>query len=452
MSDIWSRAWCETQQIPNFALKGITPSNEVRDSPNYIPRVNSDPTQYGSIYDNSRSPSPEQKETLCFQFRRKDNKKTRTPVISRKSKTVLEKVPNFKATDTYPPSPGPSISTPPASPGRVRVTRRPSVTSNSTSSSHQQSDTSAPGGIDKLPDVVANSSIVRNNKSDNRITFETIHDTLVPSRNCAHTDIPAKHITNRKVESDNISKLKELEAENQRLKEIFKENSIAPVTKNKVVSKNKDTNENKKESQKTKKVQLEQIRTKTHLSKSLNCMASDTASVQEEAIVSPQADSKRNDETGTKKKTALKTDTKTGEKVKSKEHRSGAEVQGSVPNTPAQGKRRMSKTNPSSLKPSTHSSVTYNKKSSKVKSFPNHADNNTPGFVFLGSSGQVLAECKGNSRHVIVKNVRSSVCDSRITGEDVDVGEEEFEVDKILASQRLREISLRMEKSKIMNS
>ena len=22
MSDIWSRAWCETQKIPNFAVKG----------------------------------------------------------------------------------------------------------------------------------------------------------------------------------------------------------------------------------------------------------------------------------------------------------------------------------------------------------------------------------------------------------------------------------------------
>ena len=100
MSDIWSRAWCETQRIPNFALKGklakmlrfynwnqiqlpyvsgMTPSNEVRDSPNYIPRVNSNPTQYGSIYDNSRSSSPEAKEILCFQFRKKVLKKPRTP-------------------------------------------------------------------------------------------------------------------------------------------------------------------------------------------------------------------------------------------------------------------------------------------------------------------------------------------------------------------------------------
>ena len=58
MSDVWSRAWCETQKIPNFAVKGknlyylvsnlnsillagITPSNEVRDAPKYLRPISS---------------------------------------------------------------------------------------------------------------------------------------------------------------------------------------------------------------------------------------------------------------------------------------------------------------------------------------------------------------------------------------------------------------------------
>ena len=64
----------------------------------------------------------------------------------------------------------------------------------------------------------------------------------------------------------------------------------------------------------------------------------------------------------------------------------------------------------------------------------------------------MLAECKGYSSRVIVKNVRSSLGDGRVTAEDNEGSEEEFEVEKILAAQKLREISMRMEKSKMMNS
>ena len=63
----------------------------------------------------------------------------------------------------------------------------------------------------------------------------------------------------------------------------------------------------------------------------------------------------------------------------------------------------------------------------------------------------MLAECKGYSSRVIVKNVRSSLGDGRVTAEDNEGSEEEFEVEEILAAQKLREISMRMEKSKMMN-
>ena len=72
--------------------------------------------------------------------------------------------------------------------------------------------------------------------------------------------------------------------------------------------------------------------------------------------------------------------------------------------------------------------------------------------MFIGSSGQVLAECKGYSSQVFVKNVRSSVGDGREAAEDKEGSEEEFEVEKIMAAQKLREISMRMEKSRMMKS
>jgi hypothetical protein len=107
----------------------------------------------------------------------------------------------------------------------------------------------------------------------------------------------------------------------------------------------------------------------------------------------------------------------------------------------------MSKTclkgNLSNIKSSSH---TTNKIISKLSPF----ESQTAGYVFIGSSGQVLAECKGYSSHVIVKNVRSSA--GWEAAEDKEGSEEEFEVEKILAAQKLREISMRMEKSKIINS
>ena len=179
----------------------MTPSNEVRDSPNYVPRVNSQPTQYSSIYDNSRSPSPEQEETLCFHFKKKTKKKPKTPIVLRKPRNVLEKVPNFKSPDSQPPSPTPSIQTPPASPGQIRVMKRPSQTSSTVSSGYPYPDNTsmstitsvqgtaeADASLTKLPDVVANSPIGRTNKNNTKIVTETSQLTPAPLRNCAHTN------------------------------------------------------------------------------------------------------------------------------------------------------------------------------------------------------------------------------------------------------------------------
>ena len=96
MSDVWSRAWCETQKIPNFAVKGknfyylvsnlnsillagITPSNEVRDAPNYLRPISSEPTEHDSTCELSRSPSPDMSGILCYKLRsRKEREKYKT--------------------------------------------------------------------------------------------------------------------------------------------------------------------------------------------------------------------------------------------------------------------------------------------------------------------------------------------------------------------------------------
>ena len=67
-----------------------------------------------------------------------------------------------------------------------------------------------------------------------------------------------------------------------------------------------------------------------------------------------------------------------------------------------------------------------------------------PGFVFLGNSGHVVAECHGhpsNSR-IIVKTVRDEQTD-QVTG-----AEEEFDEEKICAAQKLRLMSLRLEEER----
>lgn len=79
-------------------MTGITnEADEARDAPNYVPRVFSSATHYGSIYTDSRSVSPEEEEqdpTLCFQFARKKapGKRRRSPIVIVPHRNVLEKV------------------------------------------------------------------------------------------------------------------------------------------------------------------------------------------------------------------------------------------------------------------------------------------------------------------------------------------------------------------------
>ena len=66
-----------------------------------------------------------------------------------------------------------------------------------------------------------------------------------------------------------------------------------------------------------------------------------------------------------------------------------------------------------------------------------------PGFVFLGNSGHVVAECHGhptNSR-IIVKTVRDEIN----SDQENNVMEEEFDEEKICAAQKLRLISAQLE-------
>jgi len=378
-------------------------TNQVRDDPSNIPRVNSNPTQY-----EKSSQSPEPREVLCFQFRKKENRKTKTPLMSRKVNNEQEKISNLRGVDPH--SPGPSHD----SPCLVRI---PSPTTSMTSISQEEDAMSA-----KLPDVVVNYSAGK------------------PTRNT------------RTHSGDNLN-IQQLQGDNIRLREILKDNSTPQVSKSSISNKSKvSTSESKKSGQKTGKVNQEHIKPKSNISKTFNCMASDNASYHEETNMSSELDLRNRLESGERKKTIVKTDTKTVEKVKAKEHtavahRSHSDEQGPTPSTPGQSRRRMSRTGikgiRSSQKQSGHPSSPYRSKTSSQQE--------TPGYVFLNSNGQVLAQSLGNSSHVIVKNVRSSVLDGQEPVEDVDVGEEEFEVDKILASQTLHEISMRMEKNKIMN-
>ena len=69
-----------------------------------------------------------------------------------------------------------------------------------------------------------------------------------------------------------------------------------------------------------------------------------------------------------------------------------------------------------------------------------------PGFVFIGSSGHVIAECSGHpsNNKIIVKTVREASDEV----EDGEFFEEEFDEEKIYASQKLRTISLKFESLK----
>jgi len=69
-----------------------------------------------------------------------------------------------------------------------------------------------------------------------------------------------------------------------------------------------------------------------------------------------------------------------------------------------------------------------------------------PGFVFIGSSGHVIAECSGHPSNskIIVKTVREASDEL----EEGEAFEEEFDEEKIYASHALRSISLKFESLK----
>eukprot|EP00092_Neocalanus_flemingeri_P057897 GFUD01068911.1.p1 GENE.GFUD01068911.1~~GFUD01068911.1.p1 ORF type:complete len:570 (+),score=169.02 GFUD01068911.1:138-1847(+) len=544
MSDIWSRAWCETQQIHNFDLKGIIPINEVRGAPNYIPRVNSNPTQYSS-----RSPSPEPEGSLCFKFKKKSKMKTKTSLVLRKPKNVLEKVPNFKSPESNPPSPTPSLQTPPASPGQMRVLRRPSLTPSTVSSGYQYSDNTSistgPAGPrreeaaadkTKLPDVVANSPMARTNKNNTKTVTETIQHNPAPIRNCAYTNNKRDNISVIYADGENRTNLQELEAENQRLKKILKVNAISLPNKLKVITNFKATiDDHRISEEKEHKSFPNQDKscheTKKHIlsiNSPLKELHIDTLHVDRKTVNAEKSGLKtetcKQVETVARKKTVQRSETKQVEIETDKgccpmphislkkniqgsttstpalesrrmskniqvlapstpalnTRRMSKNIQGPTPSSTALNSRRISKSNTSNIKLSASSGSIKNiphslnedadNKSHKMKSSKHSSDKdnltdknvqqitNHTGYVFLGSGGQVLAECKGHSSQVIVKNVRSSVFGREMlpavveTVSDPSNSDEEFDVDKILAWQKLREISAMMEKSENANS
>ena len=94
--------------------------------------------------------------------------------------------------------------------------------------------------------------------------------------------------------------------------------------------------------------------------------------------------------------------------------------------------------------PQSYITVDDEYQSSRVRYHNYHFTDTTsrPGYVFLGNSGHVVAECHGhptNSR-IIVKTVRDEIN----TDQD-NVVEEEFDEEKICAAQKLRLISAQLE-------
>ena len=160
--------WWVSLVLKKLHILGVVLSADIKESSDYIPRLNNDSTNYASIYDCSRSPSPEPKYVLCFHFTKKESKKTRTPVLIPKQRTFFEKVPNFKAPEDKKTNQDNLAVIPLASPGQIRVERRlglPSKNSNAIKS-ESRSTTVA------LTDVVAD--IGRKEKVRKAATVKTV--------------------------------------------------------------------------------------------------------------------------------------------------------------------------------------------------------------------------------------------------------------------------------------
>jgi len=165
MSDVWSRAWCETQNVPNFALKGITPSNEIRDPPKYVRHVTSEPldddafyrayheefcdddssdTRCFNVWNNTKHKISRSRNVITCSETRGSPPPSQTPIVSVpiiRSRYPGEKAPNFISSNNdgngalgqmIPPTA--HLVTPPLSPGRVRVVRGVDSVSSSVSS------------------------------------------------------------------------------------------------------------------------------------------------------------------------------------------------------------------------------------------------------------------------------------------------------------------------------
>jgi len=385
MSDIWSRTWCEIQQTPNTALRGTASSADINDSSNYVPRTSNDPTNPDAVHNRSPSSSPERQTLLCFQFGRREGKKSSNSHVIQKSKHVLEEAPYFKAPKSESTHQDAGAITPPTSPNKVRLERRVSLSSSTSSFGEDEI-----GGITELPDVV-------------NIKRKVTADIQSTSRNYM---IPTKDI-----DRENISRIQELRNENERLRALTERSKS---TKSSLYR--KDTSGKTKINPKDEDVQhLKPSQGESSLRQMLSCI---------ENTESPQ-------EVKTTAKLDGRFSRRGSEGVYIKTNEKTCEINMIDPN------KTSSK--------SGHSKSNVKRRGSSKYTSHSQDHGHGHGYVFIGSSGQVVAECKGVGTQVIVRNVRSSVYDCPKGEEETD---EEFDVKKIQAVQLLKEISMRMEKEK----
>ena len=188
----------------------------MRDAPNYLRPLSSEPTDHDSTCELSRSPSPDVSGILCYKLRKKrERRKDQSPPKSPPRRPVTpklrsgEKIPNFKSpqSQTSPESLlNPTLS-PPLSPGRVRVHRNLSRTPSTVSSGYQYRVSPAPS---PRPGTATN-------------PLQPYQEaTQPPSRNSAYSPPSTPASAER-------SYLDQLESENQQLKTLL-QNQVNMVT------------------------------------------------------------------------------------------------------------------------------------------------------------------------------------------------------------------------------
>ena len=320
----------------------------IKNSADYIPRLNNDSTNYASIYDCSRSPSPEPKHGLCFYFKKKESKKPRTPVLIPKQRTVFEKVPNFKVPEYKKINQGNFAAIPPASPGQIRLESRLSFPSNNSNHGDSKSRSTTVA----LPNVLAN--IGRKEKSIKEATVKTI-------------------------DREHLLKLHELETENERLK------TLAEVSKSKDGSHSKIIADKKKSSHEIGMFQqCEKNEEKS------NCSGMVTF----------------NDRPyGRVKKTNRSEQILEGKEIKRKrKYEQGKKGKDEfIANTKQHLAQRKNEIIKSSLTPASQSKYNVNNTNTSAVNSDDH--------VFVGSRRQLLAQGKKESKNMKVRNVRFCECE-----------------------------------------